>query len=244
MQEREKPKVIDYSIIVPAYNEEKWLPRSLQAIQSAMNNIDLCGEIIVTDNNSTDQSADVAKQFGARVVFEAKNQISRARNAGARQSKGIYLVFVDADTLISESLLKSALSNLQAGKICGGGALVSFYKNTGNTANKIIQIWVWLSSRLQIASGSFVYCLREAFEEVGGFSESLYAGEEVRLSWSLKKWGEKHRQSFKIIPDDPVFTSARKLAHPMRMVLTLLVCTVFPFSIYFKSLCGYWYKRD
>lgn len=244
MQEREKPEAIDYSIIVPAYNEEQWLPHSLQAIRSAMDKIELRGEMIVTDNNSTDQSADVARQFGARVVFEPKNQISRARNAGARQSKGIYLVFVDADTLISETLLNTALSNLQTGHICGGGALVSFYKETGHMANKIIQIWGWLSSRLQIASGSFVYCLREAFEDVGGFSESLYAGEEVRLSWSLKKWGKKHRQSFQIIPDDPVFTSARKLTHPVRMVLTLVICTVFPFSIYFKSLCGYWYKRD
>ncbi|MFQ5589425.1 MAG: glycosyltransferase, partial [Nitrospiria bacterium] len=204
----------------------------------------LPGEIIVTDNNSTDQTAAVARTHGASVVFEAKNQIARARNAGARRAQGEYLIFVDADTMISADLLKQALNNLREGNCVGGGALVSFDKKTGWAASLIIRFWQWVSIHCQLAAGSFVYCLRQAFEEAGGFSEALYAGEEIRLSWALKKWGKPRRQSFRIITDFPVRTSARKLDDPARVVLATLICILFPFSIYFKSLCGYWYKRD
>ena len=73
---------IDYSIIVPAYYEEAMLDETLQLLKDAMTTIELEGEIIVTDNNSTDKTAEIAKNAGARLIFEAINQISRARNAG------------------------------------------------------------------------------------------------------------------------------------------------------------------
>ncbi len=236
--------MLDYSIIIPAYNEEKWLPHSIQALKTAMASIDLNGEMIVTDNHSSDQTATVAREHGATVVYETINQISRARNAGARVAKGTYLIFVDADTIISEALLRTALENLSGGQYVGGGALVSFDRETGWMASMIIKFWVWVSIRYQLAAGSFVYCLREAFEDVGGFSQSLYAGEEIRLSWALKKWGRQHHKKFQIITDFPVLTSARKLDHPGRVIAATLICVLFPFSIYFKKLCGYWYKRD
>ncbi len=234
----------DYSVIIPAYNEERWLPRSLQALKSAMAMIDLRGEIIVTDNNSTDKTAEVARNHGARVVFESKNQISRSRNAGARVAKGTYLVFLDADTLISSALLKKAITNLESGTCCGGGTLILFDHSTGRCSNALLHFWRAVSKRFQLAAGSFVYCLRCAFEEVGGFSELLYAGEEIRLSVELKKWGKKRHQSFQIITDHSVITSARKLDHPIRVILATFICIVLPFSVYSKTLCWYWYKRD
>ncbi len=232
-----------YSIIIPAYNEEALLPHSLQAIKEAMRAIDLPGELIVTDNHSSDQTAAVARQHGATVVYEAVNQISRARNTGARAATGQYLIFVDADTKISEDLLRTAIENLQSGKCVGGGALVTFDRETGWMGKWMIRFWMWVSLRYQLAAGSFIYCLHAAFEDVGGFSQAVYAGEEILLTSALKKWGQHHRKHFEIITDFPVLTSARKLDHPARVVLATLICIFFPFSIYFKTLCGYWYKR-
>jgi glycosyltransferase involved in cell wall biosynthesis len=83
---------VDYSIIIPAYNEESYLADTLTVLQKAMMDIPLNGEIIVTDNNSTDRTAEIAKTAGAKVVFEPVNQISRARNTGARHAEGRYLV--------------------------------------------------------------------------------------------------------------------------------------------------------
>lgn len=103
---------IDYSIIIPAYNEEEYLPYTLKSIIKSMKAISrLTGEIIVTDNNSTDSTAAIAKEYGARVVFEEHQQISRARNTGAKAALGKYLIFVDSDTLISPLLLEKTLNS-------------------------------------------------------------------------------------------------------------------------------------
>ena len=88
---------MEYSVIIPAFNEEELLPATLVALREAMKEINRPGQIIVVDNNSSDATAEIAKAHGALVVFEPKNQISRARNAGAAAATGSFLVFVDAD---------------------------------------------------------------------------------------------------------------------------------------------------
>ena len=115
-----------YSIIIPAYNEQVWLPKTIISVRKAMAAVKMDGELIVVDNNSNDNTAAIANYYGAEVVFESINQISRARNTGARHSRGKFLIFLDADTLLSEELLLSALEQLSSGKCCGGGALVGF----------------------------------------------------------------------------------------------------------------------
>ena len=74
------------SVIVPAFNEEKVLGGSLRAIRTAMTVFE-DAELIVCDNNSTDRTAAIAREAGASVVFEPLNQISRARNTGARDAR-------------------------------------------------------------------------------------------------------------------------------------------------------------
>ncbi len=53
--------VTDYSIIIPAYNEEALLANTLAVLQKSMAKIPLSGEIIVTDNNSTDRTPEIAR---------------------------------------------------------------------------------------------------------------------------------------------------------------------------------------
>ena len=232
-----------YSIIVPAFNEEGWLAKSLPAIHRAMGAVDKSGELIVVDNNSTDATAVVAERHGAKVVFEPINQISRSRNAGARIAQGAYLVFVDADTLITADLLKTALANLESGTCCGGGALVRFETSCPWHAQKLAGFWNWISSTLGYAAGSFVYCLRDGFDAIGGFSEKVYASEEVWLSRDLQRWGRKRELRFCIITDHHVTTSARKLDQPIRNTLGLLLMLLFPPAIFFRRLCFPWYHR-
>ena len=93
---------IDYSVIIPAYNEEVLLPATLASVRESMLAIpELVGETIVTDNNSSDRTADIATAAGARVVYEEHQQIARARNAGAQIARGRYFIFLDADTLLN-----------------------------------------------------------------------------------------------------------------------------------------------
>ena len=122
-QGKEGVSLVAFSIVIPAFNEENYLGNTLDSLRSGMSEIsDLKGEIIVVDNNSSDKTAEVATAKGARVVFEPINQISKARNTGAKLAKGEYLIFIDADTQVSPELLGLVLKKLRYYN-GGGGAL-------------------------------------------------------------------------------------------------------------------------
>lgn len=236
---------ICYSIIIPAYNEEKWLPRTLAAVRKSMGTQSLAGEVIVVDNNSYDQTARIALSHNAKVVFEPFNQISRARNSGAKAARGRYLIFLDADTILSPDLLQTALDNLTNGNCCGGGSLVDFDKSIRLPARRVLDLWNWTSLKFGLAAGCFIYCLREGFEDVGGFSQKVYASEEIWLSQQLQLWGRKRNMTFQMIPSPRIVTSSRKLEwfSPIQMTLSMLVITVFPFALRFRTSCSHWYYR-
>ena len=64
------------SVIIPAYNEEKYLPNTLKALKTALGNSDLPVEILVVDNNSTDRTVEVAEKYGARVISHELRNIA------------------------------------------------------------------------------------------------------------------------------------------------------------------------
>src|SRR5574344_1951152 len=95
------PSSIGFSIIIPAFNEERLLENSLSRIKESLQVFTSQGhtyELIVCDNNSTDQTAEIARSQGAKVIFEPINQIARARNTGASIASGKYLIFIDSDS--------------------------------------------------------------------------------------------------------------------------------------------------
>lgn len=235
---------IDYSVIVPAYNEEMWLPSTLGLLQQAMSKSSLRGELIVVDNNSNDATAEVARECGARVVFEPLNQISRARNAGARVAQGRYFIFVDADTHIRAELLQLALENL-SGRCCGGGAEVAFDQPLRRDVRLALGTWNALSRRMHLAAGCFVFVRRDAFEAVGGFSERVYASEEIWFSRAVRRWGRSRQLEFCIIANHKAVSSGRKLQwfSTWQQLGLLVMCLFLPFFVRFKKLCGFWYRR-
>jgi glycosyltransferase involved in cell wall biosynthesis len=203
---------LDYSIIIPAYNEEEYLPQTLQSLIESINQISyLKGEIIVTDNNSTDSTAAIAAQYGAQVVFEEHRQISRARNAGAKKARGNFLIFLDSDTKVSPVLLKKTLNALSSGRCCGGGTIIEFDNNQLPLPAKLgLKTWLLLSKTFKWACGAYVFCTRDAFIETGGFDERYYASEEIHFSRALRRWGRRQGKLF-VILKEPIITSSRKI---------------------------------
>lgn len=236
---------VDYSVIIPAYNEERFLPATLERLKEAMAATPARGEIIVVDNNSSDATPRIAGEFGATVVFEAVNQISRARNCGARQARGKYLIFLDADTAISGDLLGAALGRLSSGMCCGGGVLVQPDREPPAAARYVMAFWNRVSMNMGLAAGCFIFCLREAFQQTGGFSERVYASEEIWLSRKLRAWGRGNNMRFDIIDEYPVTTSLRKLQwySPPKLIMLSLPILLFPPAVFFKGLCSTWYRR-
>ena len=190
------------SFIIPAHNEEFELPSTLAAIRDAAE--DRQYEIIVVDDASTDATAAIATNAGAKVIQIDRRQIAAARNAGAQVARGGVLFFVDADTRINSNHISGALNALAAG--CSGGSARIAVDGT-------IPIWarIWLKAFcfLYFANGlgvgAFLFTARKNFDALGRFDERYFAGEEVLLSLSLKKLGP-----FKILRE-PIITSGRKL---------------------------------
>jgi glycosyltransferase involved in cell wall biosynthesis len=215
------------SVVVPAFNEERLLDGSLAAIRAAMHVFEEA-ELIVCDNNSTDRTAEIARAAGAKVVFEPVNQIARARNAGAAQASGDWLVFVDADSYPSKELFRETAIAIQGGRCLAGGATVSL-----ESADPAIRFWVaawnFLSRRARWAAGSFIFCEAAAFRRLGGFSQDLYAAEEIELFRRLKRLARLEGRSIVILHRHPLRTSARKAQlytkreHLVFMLKTLLL---------------------
>lgn len=232
-----------YSVIVPAYNEAAFLPLTLQSIFVAMRELAVAGEVIVVDNNSTDDTADIARSLGARVVFEPVNQISRARNAGASAAQGKFFVFVDADTEITAQVLARALDQLSDAAVCGGGAHVVMNHPHWLPA-RALAAWNLFSRITRLAAGCFLFCRRDAFEACGGFSEEVYASEEIWLSMALARWGRRQGLEFVILRES-VTTSARKIdwLSTGAIARQVLIFVLFPLAVRSKRFCSAWYVR-
>jgi glycosyltransferase involved in cell wall biosynthesis len=234
------------SIVVPAFNEEKLIERSLQSIQSAVIAFSEVGwdhEIIVCDNNSSDRTGEIARAQGARVIFEPVNQISRARNAGAAAASGQWLVFVDADSSPSAELFAEMVARIRSGKCIGGGATIEFDK-TVLWAIGVIRIWSWLSRWKRWMAGSFIFCETRAFRKLGGFSGELFVTEEIDFSKRLNDLARTRRQQVIILHHHPLKTSARKIhLYSSREHTVFLLRSFFGLGKTFKDrrACGPWY---
>ncbi len=201
------------SIIIPAFNEEKLLGRTLEAVREAKAAFTDRGwsvEVIVCNNNSTDRTADIAQNQGAIVVFEPVNQIGRARNRGAAAATGDWLLFIDADSQPSRELLAEAAQAIASGRILACGAAVKLDVSEW-WARLLAAVWVAWSRLARHMAGSFIAVDATAFRELGGFSPHLYAGEELDLSHRLKKIARRDGKRVVILTRHPLLTSGRKI---------------------------------
>ena len=201
------------SIIIPAFNEERLIMHCLDSVAESLaanQKPGFTAEIIVVDNNSTDKTAELATQAGAKVVFEPINQIGRARNSGATVATGEWLLFVDADSLLNLGVVADILNMIESGQYVGCGSVMHM-PDLPWWGKAAIQLWTVFSVVFHWASGALVVCRADAFREVGGFNQELFAADEIDLSQLLKKWGRKHGLKFTILTRHPLVTSPRKV---------------------------------
>jgi glycosyltransferase involved in cell wall biosynthesis len=224
---------IRYSIVVPAYNEAAYLPTSIPSLQQQ----DFAGpyEIIVVDNNSTDDTAAVAGRYGVRVVSEAQQGVCAARQRGAEEAVGDILVSVDADTRYPPHWLRTIDERFAAepGSIAVAGPCR--YENPSWWAKLFPVLLFGLVAKVFAATGFVGYVSatniamrRSAFP---GYNTRLtQGGDELDLLRRLRRRG-------KVVWDrrNIVATSARRV---QRGLLYNLVVSVF---VYY--LLGYWLNR-
>ena len=187
------------SFVIPAFNEGKWIEVCVQAIRALKlpENLAVC-EVIVVDNESTDETAAIAIRLGAKVVSCRPGKPAIARNLGAKSATGDWLAFVDADCELDSDWL------VEIGEIIGSEGTLA----AGSNVLPPVDAVNWVSRTLGELSSTKtrkdqpvsrpkrwlptagLVVKREAFERVNGFDETLETCEDCEFGYRLSELGQ------------------------------------------------------
>ncbi|WP_254762265.1 glycosyltransferase [Natrinema marinum] len=156
----------DVSFVIPARNEADYLRGALASLTAL--DTDYAYETIVVDRDSSDETGEIAREYGATVVQGGDSSIAAARNLGAERARGEWLGFLDADTRVRANYVTELLGFVEAE---GLAAASSYCRITGPRRAKLLELTInHLFSRLErpILPGFNCFVHRRAFEELGG----------------------------------------------------------------------------
>ena len=196
------------------------MAETLEALHAAGRASNQAYEIVVADDASTDSTVEIALQNNAVIVSVAHRQIAATRNAGAKAASGDWFIFVDADTLVNESVVLAAIQAMRNGAV-GGGSGMRFDEPSPLYARLLLSLVVRLFRATDLAAGCFLFCTRNAFDKVAGFDEDYFGAEELVMSRALKQQGKF------LILKQTVTTSARKLRTYSMKEVVLLTFEIF-----------------
>jgi len=202
------------SIIIPTYNEEKYLPILLKSIKKQTFKD---YEIIVADANSKDKTKRIAKKFNCKIT---KGGLPAAgRNNGAKIAKGNILLFIDADCIIKSNFLKNALNEIESRKLDVAGCYVwpLSKKLSDNIIFSLYNFWIYLSQVVNPhASAHGIFCKKNIHNKLKGFDETIKIDEDM----NYVKRGSKHGK-FKLLKSAKTYTSIRRFEVEGRLNLSL-----------------------
>jgi len=202
---------MEFSVIIPAYNEERYLARLLESIAVARSNYSGGPdeiEVIVANNDSTDRTAEIAAAHGARVTTIKKRRIAAARNGGARAACGEILCFIDADSAVHPQTFDAIDKAMKTGSYVWGvtGAILE-RKSFALMVTYCVAIpMVWLTG----LDTGLSFCRREDFEIVGGYDENRLYAEDVILPLALRRLGRTRGQKLIRLPQVKALACTRK----------------------------------
>ena len=197
------------SVVIPAFNEESYLPATLSSLRDAIS-VCCCGvELIVVDNESSDRTGEVARSFGATVVHEAVHNIARVRNAGASAARGDVLAFVDADTIVPPYFLEKVAAAM-GDLTCFGGSADIIHAPASKLLRTYLEAWRWFGIQSGMAQGAAQFCRRSAFDLLNGYDESYFMGEDVDFYRRLRKFCANASGYLKFLDDVTVVPSPRR----------------------------------
>ncbi|MGB9980058.1 MJ1255/VC2487 family glycosyltransferase [Methanobacterium sp.] len=165
------------SIIIPTYNEEKYLPKLLKSIEEQ--NFEDC-EVIVADAASTDKTREIAESYGCKVVEGGSPAVGR--NSGAKVACGEYLLFLDSDVILTEGYLQSALDEFIENE--QGIGITQLIPLSDSKKDKLLHDFANLFMRSVESikphgAGCYgILTTKKLHDEVNGFDETYDFGED------------------------------------------------------------------
>ena len=202
---------MDLSVVIPAYNEEKYLTGTLEAVKLALALIP-DAEIIVVDNRSTDETREIACALGAKIVDEDEHNIGQVRNTGSLAAAGEVLVFLDADTLVVSGVFEKIIEAMSDPRCVGGSVAVEYEapRRRQLFMRWFMRLWTFLGRLTKMRQGALQFCRFEVFRHLGGYDTTIYVGEDIEFHWRLDKLAKK-RGGFTAFVEEPVVqTSSRR----------------------------------
>lgn len=169
------------SVIIPTFNEEKNINRLILSIKKQSYKK---FEIIVVDDGSIDKTCEIAEKENVRVFRRKHKERSVQRNFGAKNAKGSYLLFLDADMELTKNVLQNCINTFEA---CDFKALIIPEKTTGESLMAKIRRF-----EREMYEGDDRIEVARAFEkkiffEIGGYDEKLTGAEDYDLPYRISK---------------------------------------------------------
>jgi rSAM/selenodomain-associated transferase 2 len=184
---------MDISVIIPTLNEEANLPLALDSLPPEV-------EVIISDGQSRDSTADVARKRGARVV-EGSPGRGAQMNRGVSASTGPVLLFLHADCTLGPTAFETVRTALRNTEVVGGSFQLRI--SHPNRRHRLLALGSNLRARLGLPYGDqALFVRRGVFDAVGGYPE-IPIMEDVELVRRLRRQGKL------VVVDETVTTSSR-----------------------------------
>jgi glycosyltransferase involved in cell wall biosynthesis len=210
---------VPISFVVPAYNEEKRLTRTLTAILDEIRKAGCCAEVIVVNNASTDNTGALAASFPEVIVVdEPVKGLVQARRAGYLRASGDLIANVDADTIITDGWLRRVLSEFDRNPSLVALSGPYVYYDVPKSARVAVRAFYimgygfYVINRFVLRVGSMLQggnfvVRRAALEEIGGYNPLFcFYGEDTDLARRLNSVGAV-KFTFRL----PALSSGRRL---------------------------------
>ena len=174
---------MDITVVIPAFNEADTIKKDIRAVNKQAFDGEIT--ILVVDNGSTDNTAEIAESMGATVVSEPKAGSYVARNTGIEHAEDDYIAFTDADTTLDPDWIANGIAALEEGADAVSGPIVVESKPSDGFIAKFDEVLGFSKETLKTAN---LITRKEVFDEVGTFDETLISGGDV-------EWGNRVERS-------------------------------------------------
>jgi len=196
------------SVAIPAHNEEKYIGRCISSIFDSARLSGHSVEVVVALNRCTDRTQEIAESLGARCAVNDMKCIAAVRNTAVRSTAADAVATLDADSWMSANTVSEILRWVHDERYIGGGSLMRPERMSIGIFFSLLAVAPYVIKR-GVSAGMFWF-LRESFDAVGGFDESLVSVEDVDFALRLKAYGQARGKRFGTIRRHAGTSSCRK----------------------------------